>query len=168
MNELSTLAWYPAAEFLEFERINKAYSFDVPAFSVDTSTTDGPKYTQIMNALSEQLQQHVAKANLLISLNEKIPQFDVEVEEMMRIAIGRTQLLLNKRMKQFREHLSRHLKPIPGQKVTKLNDLHALWVLIDMQLDDIRSIFNSIEQFRLRCWAVAEPKAAATAASSGN
>uniref|UniRef100_A0A914GXC6 Uncharacterized protein n=1 Tax=Globodera rostochiensis TaxID=31243 RepID=A0A914GXC6_GLORO len=148
-----SITWYPAAEFLELES-HKAYSFAVPEVFVDAVETDGLKFTQIVDTLTAQLERHMAKANLLVSFNEKIVQFGDEVEELLRVTIGRTQLLLNKRMKQFREQLNRHLNPIPGQKVTKLNDLHGLWALIDMQLEDIRLCFDKIEQCRLRSWAV--------------
>ena len=39
-----------------------------------------------------------------------------------------------------------------NQKPTLLGDLHGLWALIDMQLDDIRSTFAAIEKFRLASW----------------
>lgn len=140
-----TINWCPAPEYLKRE----AYSFVLPEYE---QAADGQGFKIILDLLTKQLEEHVSQANTLIENNEKTAELSESIEENLRVAIGRTQLLLNKRFKQFREQLERHLHPIVDQKPTKIDDLRGLWDLIEMQLDDLRRCFSLIEQCRLNNW----------------
>uniref|UniRef100_A0A1I8BW65 Uncharacterized protein n=1 Tax=Meloidogyne hapla TaxID=6305 RepID=A0A1I8BW65_MELHA len=142
----SNIDWCPAPEFLKMEA--NSFSFALPQFG-HKQPENGEDFRHLFNSLTKCLEERVWNANILITTNKNLTE---KAEEMLRVAIGHTQLLLTKRMKQFREQLERHLNPIANQKPTLLDDLHGLWALIEMQLDDIRASFASIEKCRLNGW----------------
>ena len=147
----SGIKWCPASEFIALESFS--YSFATPEFDCNYEfATDGQAYEKVVAEVENRLEEHIAHANLLISNNEKVAKLSETIEETLRVAIGRTQLLLRKRMKQFKDQLERHLNPVEGQKLTKLDDLHGLWALIEMSLQDIRACFDIVEKSRLNGW----------------
>lgn len=56
--------------------------------------------------------------------------------------------------------------PRKDDKVTNLDDLHGLWTLIDIQLNDIRQSFDQIDESRRAGWKEVEVKKPLAAATS--
>ncbi|KAI1717812.1 guanylate-kinase-associated protein (GKAP) protein [Ditylenchus destructor] len=132
------------------------YSFQVPDFVVDNSA-DGAAYKKTMEGITTLLKSHVDKSAEILKSEELLPS---DVSEAMRVAVGRTELLIKKRMSQFNKQLDSHLNPNANDKVTTINDLHGLWSLVDMQLDDIRNCFKEVEKYRLTGWQSAKEQIA--------
>jgi len=128
---------------------NGVYTFHLPDFSVDEKLTDGLTYEKLLNDVVTLLNSHLAKLGDVLASETDLSE---SIAEEIRVAIGRTELLLNKRLRQFRIQLERHLNPVPGEKPTKLTDLHGLFSLVDMQLDDIKKCFDRIEKARINNW----------------
>ncbi|CAK5054490.1 unnamed protein product [Meloidogyne enterolobii] len=144
----SQINWCPAPEFLIVEA--NSFSFSVPKFDGNKQPETGQDFQNLFNSLTKCLEDHIWNANRLISTNKNLPE---KAQELLRVGVGHSQLLLNKRMKQFGEQLERYLNPTANNpKPTLLGDLHGLWALIDMQLDGIRSTFAAIENFRKNGW----------------
>ncbi|KAI1713905.1 guanylate-kinase-associated protein (GKAP) protein domain-containing protein [Ditylenchus destructor] len=130
------------------------YSFQVPDFEVDNSA-DGAAYKKTVEGITTLLKCHVDKLAEILKSEELLPS---DVSEAMRVAVGNTALLVNKRISQFNKQLDSHLNPNAKDKVTTINDLHGLWSLVDMQLVGIRNCFNEVEKYRLSGWLSAKEK----------
>uniref|UniRef100_A0A915DJN1 Uncharacterized protein n=2 Tax=Ditylenchus dipsaci TaxID=166011 RepID=A0A915DJN1_9BILA len=130
-------------------------------FSSTSLSLDGEGYKKLVEDVLKLLQTHLEKTTNLLQNQDLLPE---EVSESVRVAVGRTELLLKKRMAQFTKQLHSHLNPATADKLTTLNDLHGLWTLVDIQLADIRNCFEQVEKSRLIGWQT--PRQTLTTAAS--
>ncbi|KAI1717961.1 guanylate-kinase-associated protein (GKAP) protein domain-containing protein [Ditylenchus destructor] len=117
------------------------YSFKIPNFSPTEPITDGAGYKKLVEEVLILLKSHLERTSILLEHQDLLPE---SVAEIVRVAVGRTDLLLKKRMKQFTQQLYSHQNPAGSQKLTTINDLEGLWSLVDIQLDDIRACFDQL------------------------
>ncbi|KAI1731577.1 guanylate-kinase-associated protein (GKAP) protein [Ditylenchus destructor] len=117
------------------------YSFKIPTFSLTEPIADGAGYKKLVEEVLSLLKSHLERTSILLEHQDLLPE---SVAEIVRVAVGRTDLLLKKRMKQFTQQLYSHQNPAASQKLTTINDLEGLWSLVDIQLDDIRACFDQL------------------------
>uniref|UniRef100_A0A915DIB6 Uncharacterized protein n=1 Tax=Ditylenchus dipsaci TaxID=166011 RepID=A0A915DIB6_9BILA len=101
-----------------------SYCFKLPDFSSTSLSLDGEGYKKLVEDVLKLLQTHLEKTTNLLQ-KDLLPE---EVSESVRVAVGRTELLLKKRMAQFTKQLHSHL------------------------LADIRNCFEQVEKSRLIGW----------------
>uniref|UniRef100_A0A915DC35 Uncharacterized protein n=1 Tax=Ditylenchus dipsaci TaxID=166011 RepID=A0A915DC35_9BILA len=135
---------------LRLESIS-SYSFKVPDFVAGDSAQNGDDLRNLVNSVLSVLKSHLEKAGILLEKEKFLPD---EVAEIVRVAYGHTDLLLRKRVAQFSKQLESYMMPAADAKLTTLNDLVALWGLVDAQLDDIRKCFEQVDKCRLAGWQV--------------
>jgi len=105
------------------------------------------------------LEMEVEKLNLLINSSERenrLAQIPEEASGKIRNAIGKAQLLLRKRFKQFRELCQDNIENDPDKKETKSTDLQGYWEMMFIQIDDVNALFTEIETLKANNWLVSE------------
>ncbi|THD28044.1 Disks large-associated protein 1 [Fasciola hepatica] len=94
-----------------------------------------------------------------------------EVAGLMRTAVGKAKLLLSEKFVQFRSLCQQNLDWLstqqtdarPGQitktdgpdLVTLASDLDGFWAMVMLQVDDVRALFEKVDQLRKNDWQVA-------------
>lgn len=101
------------------------------------------------------LEMEIEKLNSLIDSAEKdsrLSQIPDEASGKIRNAIGKAQLLINKRFQQFRELCRDNIENDPDKKETKSSDLQGYWDMMYIQIEDVHSLFEDIEKLRANNW----------------
>lgn len=80
------------------------YSFVVPQF--DGAVSHGNAYRTLLHDVLTLLSSHVQMGAVLLEVDDFLPN---SVNEVLRVAMGKSQLLMKKRLMQFKEQLERHL-----------------------------------------------------------
>lgn len=88
--------------------------------------------------------------------------FDCVVIGQLQTTIGKAQLLINQKFKQFRELCNKNLRdklpdsaPSPvGEFVTRDDDLAGFWDMVCLQIDDIHKMFNLLDEIRKNKWTL--------------
>lgn len=80
------------------------YSFIVPEFNVDL--IDGNAYKELVNSVTSLFNSHLIKCELLLENQNFLPE---SIAESVRVVVGRTKLLMKKRLTQFSKQLESHL-----------------------------------------------------------
>jgi len=131
------------------------YSFKLPDFGVG-ETIDGQGYKQALKRLTSILNTHLVQAEILMESQELLPD---SVAESLRVAVGGARLLLKKRLGMFEKEMHHHLNPTPGDtRATRIDDLHGLWSLVEINLEDIRKHFDKVEASRLHNWTMPDER----------
>lgn len=110
----------------------------------DSASKGGQYYLGLLAKERASLQNLVNEAK--IYENEDREQDGERVGEI-RAAIGKANLLINKKFKQFEELCDANINKSPGEQFATLDDdLAGFWDMIVIQLNDIKRAFNTIEQ----------------------
>ncbi|XP_064594345.1 uncharacterized protein LOC135461267 isoform X2 [Liolophura sinensis] len=75
-----------------------------------------------------------------------------EANGRIRAAIGKTNLLISKKFKQFRGLCHKHMKPDGAERPTKWEDLQGFWDMVKLQIDDLDELFAEIAFMRQNEW----------------
>ncbi|KAK3732881.1 hypothetical protein QZH41_018668 [Actinostola sp. cb2023] len=99
----------------------------------------------------------------LCESSEKAMNDDSPSEEVcgkVRAAIGKSKLLTTKRFKQFKGlcELNQGIGSTNGRRPTNA-DLAGFWDMVMLQVDDVSSMFDNIEELRKNGWVEKPPKA---------
>lgn len=106
-----------------------------------------------LNKLCDAYQKYTDQSNV---------EFYVSNEESLgeiQTAIGKAQLLINQKFKQFRGLCMKNLKEKmeyiehkEGEFVTLDGDLAGFWDMVCLQIDDIHNLFKKLEEMKANNW----------------
>ncbi|XP_039285073.1 disks large-associated protein 5-like [Nilaparvata lugens] len=70
-----------------------------------------------------------------------------EMEDEIRGAVGQTKLLVNEKLKQFKDLLKKFQKGDTDESITP-NDLEGFWELVLIQVNDVKGKFSKLEHWK--------------------
>lgn len=70
----------------------------------------------------------------------------------IRAAIGKANLLVNQKFKQFEDLCYEHMNPSVDGKLLKWQDLQGFWDMIKIQVDNVEEMFTELELIRQNGW----------------
>ncbi|XP_057292496.1 disks large-associated protein 5-like [Hydractinia symbiolongicarpus] len=114
------------------------------------------------------LEMEKEKLNALIDAAERdarLLDLPEEAHGKVRNAVGKAQLLLSKRFKQFEDLCHDNIENDPDKKETKATDLLGYWDMMFIQIDDVSSLFVEIEKLKANNWISQDTLDGPTAAS---
>ncbi|KAK3106613.1 hypothetical protein FSP39_023614 [Pinctada imbricata] len=80
------------------------------------------------------------------------PNLPEDAHGKIRAAIGKANLLMSQKFKQFQQLCSEHMFPSEDGKVLKWEDLQGFWDMIKIQADNVDDMFAEIELMRQNGW----------------
>ncbi|KAL4228410.1 Guanylate-kinase-associated protein (GKAP) protein [Mactra antiquata] len=75
-----------------------------------------------------------------------------EASGKIRAAVGKANLLISQKFRQFQDLCQQHKNPIPDSKETKCEDLQGFWEMVKLQVDDVDDMFTEIDMMRQNGW----------------
>jgi hypothetical protein len=69
-----------------------------------------------------------------------------------RTAIGKANLLVTKKFKQFRGLCDDCIRPPPDEPLTKPRDLLGFWEMVQIQIEEVDAAFSKIDTLRQQKW----------------
>lgn len=80
------------------------------------------------------------------------PDLPEEAHGKIRATIGKANLLINQKFKQFQDLCSEHMNPSEDGKPLLWKDLQGFWDMIKIQIDNVDEMFTEIELMRQNGW----------------
>ncbi|XP_065061870.1 disks large-associated protein 5-like isoform X2 [Rhopilema esculentum] len=80
-----------------------------------------------------------------------------DVTGLIRSVIGKSQLLIDQRFKQFEDLISLHQSHKAEQGATA-SDLQGFWDMVNYQVEDVNNKFAELETLKLKNWVKEKPK----------
>ncbi|XP_069121267.1 uro-adherence factor A-like [Argopecten irradians] len=109
---------------------------------------DGAYFLRLTELEKNSLSSHCAHVEVDLQCDE-VPE---EVTGKIRAAIGKANLLVNQKCKQFQELCMEHIEPSEDRKLLKVEDLQGFWDMIKLQIDSVYRMFAEIELSRQNGW----------------
>lgn len=117
---------------------------------------DGKYYLVRLEMELEKLKSMINEAES----NQRLSQIPEEACGKIRNAVGKAQLLITKKFKQFEELCRDNIEEDPERRQnemeTKSSDLQGYWEMMFMQIDDVKALFSHIEKLKANNWAALE------------
>ncbi|KRZ76353.1 Disks large-associated protein 1 [Trichinella papuae] len=76
--------------------------------------------------------------------------------ELIRIVIGKVNLLLKKKFRKFEELVDKHMNPVDGEPPIRMDDLEGFWSIVLMEIADVDSCFSAVQKAKDNGWLVEE------------
>lgn len=92
-------------------------------------------------ALCEKAEKDIAENSLSDETSGKI-----------RAAIGKAQLLITKKFKQFEKLCNENIETPSGKKRPMSTDLEGFWDMVAIQVEDVNNMFDKIDELRNNNW----------------
>lgn len=132
----------------------------------DDTVKDGNYYlklldqeTKNLNALCDAFKKYTDPANVEDYVTNEDSLGEIQT------AIGKAQLLINQKFKQFRglcvknlNDKSEYIEQKEGEFVTLDGDLAGFWDMVCLQIDDIHSLFRKLDSMKANNWEFVRPK----------
>ncbi|XP_065053311.1 disks large-associated protein 1-like [Rhopilema esculentum] len=116
---------------------------------------DGQYFLNILQAEIERFTALCERAEKDIAENS----LSEEASGKIRAAIGKSQLLLTKKFKQFEKLCNENIENSPGKKRPMSTDLEGFWDMVSIQVEDVNRMFDNLEELRNNNWKESiEPK----------
>ncbi|KAK7093010.1 disks large-associated protein 4-like isoform X2 [Littorina saxatilis] len=109
---------------------------------------DGEYFLSFASSEEERLCQQAKRAEGLMRSQD----LTEEVNGIIRAAIGKSNLLIGQKVKQFRELCSQHMHPEPDDRVPLYEDLQGFWDMIKLQIDNVDENFAEIDAMSQNGW----------------
>lgn len=109
------------------------------------TTEDIENYNKMVDNSSDRLRDLCDQWTNEITENEK--NINEDVIQKIHSVIGKSQLLRNSKLKQFRAFLSDAERNIIGKPV-KLDDIRGFWETIYIQIDEVNRIFEELSKLK--------------------
>lgn len=75
-----------------------------------------------------------------------------EVSGKVRAAIGKAQLLVTKKFKQFEKLCIENIESSPGKKKPMSTDLEGFWDMVLLQVKEVHKMFENLDEMRKNNW----------------
>lgn len=112
------------------------------------SVKDADYFLQVTQSEENRLQSLCSLCEIEL-LNESLSE---EASGRLRAAVGKANLLINQKFRQFQDLCQQHKHPEEGGKRTKWEDLQGFWEMVKIQVDDVDEMFTEIELLRQNGW----------------
>lgn len=89
-----------------------------------------------------------------------------EASGRLRAAVGKANLLINQKFRQFSDLCDKHKHPDDEGKPTKWEDLQGFWEMVKLQVDDVDEMFTEIDLIRQNGWREIKTHSRRSSASS--
>lgn len=119
--------------------------------AIITEPRTGQDFAILMSETRGRLQKSVAKAvHFLESKELNLPEGSGDT---LRMAAGKANLLLSKKLKRFAELVDKNLNPTEGDSQTvTVNDLAGYWELVNTELIGIDQLFDEVNELEANGW----------------
>ncbi|KAL4003293.1 Guanylate-kinase-associated protein (GKAP) family protein [Acanthocheilonema viteae] len=114
---------------------------------------DGEAYRSLLMEARTNLQLLCDQAKNDLLSEEDIPE---QAAGTLRTAIGKANLLLDKKMAKFEDLVKNHLDQNSDVQQVKLSDLSGYWALISIELKELETNFREISFLRENHWTLPE------------
>lgn len=119
----------------------------------------GEHFRKLFIKSRDSLQKRATEASEFLNNGEEIPEIAADA---LRLAVGKANLLMSKKLKTFEELIEKNLRPIEGDtQPAKIDDLSAYWDLVRMEISDVERLFSDVDVLQKNGWQC-------TAASDGD
>ncbi|KAH6930487.1 hypothetical protein HPB50_014081 [Hyalomma asiaticum] len=117
--------------------------------SSDLPMREGHTFLATLSSTQQVLERHIRDAEQ--DLNE--PSLSEDMKGRIRAAIGKANLLINKKFKQFRELCLKNIEqnvddPFP----TTGSDLAGFWDMVMLQVDNVHTLFEELSVLKANNW----------------
>jgi antirestriction protein len=120
---------------------------------VEPELPDGHWYLKLLERDCAQIRLRITQIES-ISIPESLPSVE-EVSGRVRLAIGKANLLLNQKLKQFRELCEANLNQSADEQFsTRSQDLQGFWEMVSIQVHDIHVTFDRLEREASNNWII--------------
>ncbi|XP_062580767.1 disks large-associated protein 4-like [Saccostrea cucullata] len=109
---------------------------------------DGEYFLRLTQQWEDRLTSHCRQ----IEGDLESPSTPEDVRGKIRAAVGKANLLISQKFKQFRELCAEHMNPSEDGKVLKWADLQGFWDMIKIQADNIDDHFAELDLMRQNGW----------------
>uniref|UniRef100_A0A0N5AGX4 Discs, largehomolog-associated protein 5 n=1 Tax=Syphacia muris TaxID=451379 RepID=A0A0N5AGX4_9BILA len=110
----------------------------------------GEHFRKLLVVCKETLEKRVKSTSEILDNETDIPE---SAADTIRLATGKANLLLSKKIKKFSELIDKNLNPVAGDlQPAEVNDLSAYWDLVKMELSDIEHLFSNVDLLRKNKW----------------
>ncbi|EPB75695.1 hypothetical protein ANCCEY_05187, partial [Ancylostoma ceylanicum] len=94
-----------------------------------------------------------------LNLKRSVEAIPEEAASSIRIAAGKAQLLVRKKLSKFDELVKKNLNPVDGDpQPATLDDLEGYWALVEIELQDIDECFEKKRTTPVRPVTVVDPE----------
>ncbi|XP_078581377.1 uncharacterized protein LOC144864859 isoform X1 [Branchiostoma floridae x Branchiostoma japonicum] len=121
----------------------------------DQESRDGKYYLGVMDLEKDRISKLCGQAE-----KDQEGEVSEEADGLLRAAVGKAQLLVNQKFKQFEGLCQQNLNPVDGegdQCLTTSSDLAGFWDLVNIQIEDVNSMFEEIALLRQNEWKFPPP-----------
>lgn len=123
-------------------------------FNQKPNTKDGHYFLGVMSDVEQELTKHCTQLEQFLSG----PITD-EASGKVRAAIGKANLLMTRKFKQFEELCHKNLVDSTSEPFkTTSEDLTGFWDLVHLQVDDVQRLFSEIYKLHHNHWIDTEPE----------
>ncbi|ESO96470.1 hypothetical protein LOTGIDRAFT_159884 [Lottia gigantea] len=128
--------------------VDKGLLFNGLSYPTGDRIKDGEFFLQLTQSEEDRLLTLCSQEEI----NMKTQSLPEEALGRIRAAIGKANLLVNKRCQQFRDLCRDHQYPDPEAKTTKWADLQGFWDMVKIQVDHVDDMFAEIDIMRNNGW----------------
>ncbi|VDO88260.1 unnamed protein product [Heligmosomoides polygyrus] len=115
----------------------------------------GEDFLLLLESVRSRLQESVKAVLAELEEVESMPE---EAGSSIRLAAGKAQLLVRKKLSKFDELVKKNLNPIDGDpQPATIDDLEGYWALVEIELSDIDECFQKVNELRANGWQPKEP-----------
>ncbi|KAL3837040.1 hypothetical protein ACJMK2_022430 [Sinanodonta woodiana] len=120
----------------------------VDSYPTGDNRKDGNYYLRVTEVEEARLLSSCSKCELEL-VSDSLPE---EASGKLRATIGKANLLISQKFRQFKDLCQQHINPEPGAKLTKWEDLQGFWDMMKIQVDDVDMMFTEVDLMRQNGW----------------
>lgn len=138
-----------------------------PQVSTESEINDGRYYMNLLEQEKSFIMSQVTEAEAILAAQES--ELDEDITGRIRSAIGKANLLVNKKCNQFKGLCESNINANANEQYATLNDdLAGFWDMIRIQIEDVRRSFEDIWIAKANNWNIVKPTGEKPLTDSGD
>ncbi|KAK6011218.1 hypothetical protein OSTOST_23708, partial [Ostertagia ostertagi] len=114
----------------------------------------GEDFLVLLESVRSRLEASTKQVLAELDEMKSIPE---EAASSIRLAAGKAQLLVRKKLSKFDELVKKNLNPVDGDlQPATIDDLEGYWALVEIELNDIDECFQKVDEWRSNGWQLKE------------